>query len=116
MFAGVQKPPPPETHSDPAFTRSPVEQRLVRALAWRKSASATRTSMLHIAAKALTTAGARDEASDAALERMALAAPLSVKERLLARLVRLALESTNENSRSQLRWLASPILLISRTV
>jgi acyl-CoA hydrolase len=72
---------------------TPVEQRLVRALAWLKSATATRAGMARTALAAIAGPGA-DPACDAALERMALATPNGLRQRLYARLLRLALART----------------------
>lgn len=67
-----------------------VEQRLVRALAWLKSNTATRGRTLRTIARALASRGAVD---DEALARMDLAAPRSLSDRLFARLVTHALRS-----------------------
>jgi hypothetical protein len=72
---------------------TPIEQRLVRALAWLKSATATRAGMARTALAAIAGPGA-DPACDAALERMALATPNGLRQRLYARLLRLALART----------------------
>ena len=68
-----------------------VEQRLVRALGWLKSATATRGGKLRTIASALVYGGAADPA---ALERMGLASPTGVGEKLTARLMALALSRT----------------------
>lgn len=70
---------------------TPVEQRLVRALAWLKKHTATRGRLLRTAAAAVVSRGAED---DEALARMGLAAPSSAKERLYARLLVHALRRT----------------------
>jgi hypothetical protein len=75
---------------------TPVEQRLVRALAWLKSATATRAGTARTALAALGPAGGRDDGHGAAVERMQLATPRGVRERLYARLVLLALEKTRD--------------------
>src|SRR5688572_19743909 len=83
---------------------TPVEQRLVRALAWLKGATATRGAKLRTLAAALASTAPRDEASRArdaeALARMELAAPASFGERLEARLLRLALARTVAHDRT----------------
>ncbi|MEG3791382.1 acetyl-CoA hydrolase/transferase C-terminal domain-containing protein [Lysobacter sp. CCNWLW3] len=68
-----------------------VEQRLVRALGWLKAATASRGGKLATIARAL--AGARGDDAEA-LARMDLAAPAGLGERLLARLLALALRET----------------------
>jgi acyl-CoA hydrolase len=70
-----------------------VEQRLVRALGWLRRATATRRGKLATIAKALLR-GAPDDT--AALQRMELAAPRGIGERLYARLVRLALQESRQ--------------------
>lgn len=70
---------------------TPVEQRLVRALGWLKSATATRGGKLQTIAKAIFSSGAEDSE---ALQRMDLANPQGLTEKLEARLVSLALRET----------------------
>ena len=70
---------------------TPVEQRLLRALGWLKSATATRGGKLRTVAKALLQTGSQDSE---ALQRMDLANPRNFGERLEARLVALALRET----------------------
>ncbi|WP_337245911.1 acetyl-CoA hydrolase/transferase C-terminal domain-containing protein [Luteimonas sp. gir] len=65
-----------------------VEQRLLPALAWLKSASATRAGKLRTVLAALREGRTGDTA---ALQRMALDAPRGLQERLLARLLALGL-------------------------
>ena len=68
-----------------------VEQRLVKALGWLKASTTTRGGKLRTLLRAL----AAGKASDGeALERMALAQPQSITERLEARLLALALRET----------------------
>lgn len=69
-----------------------VEQRLVRALGWLKSATATRGGKLRALVAALTQGGATDTE---ALARMQLASPKGFGEKLSARLVALALARTS---------------------
>jgi hypothetical protein len=69
---------------------TPVEQRLVRALGWLKSATATTPGKLRTVASALMESAADPEA----LQRMGLAEPKGFGEKLEARLVRLALTKT----------------------
>jgi len=69
---------------------TPVEQRLVRALAWLKARTASRRGKLATVAAALFEGGDDREA----LARMALADPRGAGERLQARLLRLALRRT----------------------
>jgi acyl-CoA hydrolase len=74
---------------------TPVEQDLVRALAWLKSATATPVSTLRTIAAALATRRTGDtgsNASKAALQHMSLSTPRNVRERLYGRLILLALE------------------------
>ena len=68
-----------------------VEQRLVKALGWLKTRTATRTGLLRTIGSALSTRGADDEE---ALRRMQLHAPSGLAERINARLLRLALRRT----------------------
>ncbi|RNF85917.1 acetyl-CoA hydrolase/transferase C-terminal domain-containing protein [Montanilutibacter psychrotolerans] len=70
-----------------------VEQRLVKALGWLKAHTTNRTGKLRTVARALLGGGTagRDEA---AFERMALAAPHGLTERLEARLLALGLRET----------------------
>jgi acyl-CoA hydrolase len=68
-----------------------VEQRLVRALGWLKRATASRSGRLGTLWAALRDKG---DADDEALQRMALAAPRGLSERLHARLLRHALRVT----------------------
>ena len=68
-----------------------VEQRLVKALGWLKTRTATTGGKLRTIATALASSGARDEA---ALRRMRLDAPANVGERLYAMLLALALRRT----------------------
>ena len=68
-----------------------VEQRLVKALGWLKTRTATRMRLLRIIGTALFAPGGDD---DAAMERMRLHAPSNVSGRLYARLLALALRRT----------------------
>ena len=68
-----------------------VEQRLVKALGWLKTRTATTGGRLRTIAVALASSGTRDEA---ALRRMRLYAPANVGERLYAMLLALALRRT----------------------
>ena len=70
---------------------TPVEQRLVRALAWLKRSTATTPAKLWTIARALGTRG-RDDTE--ALARMDLQAPRGIAERLERRLLSLALRET----------------------
>ena len=70
---------------------TPVEERLVRALAWLKSNTASLGSKLHTIASALFSPGARD---NEALDRMDMSTASSLAERLNARLITLALNKT----------------------
>jgi acyl-CoA hydrolase len=70
---------------------SPVEQRLARALGWLKRATATRRGLLRTMAAAF---GESSPFDPEALARMQLDAPRGVKQRISARLVRLALRRT----------------------
>ena len=72
---------------------TPVEQRLVAALAWLQAATATRAHRLRTVLAALAPNDHRD---DEALQRMGLAATGSIGERLEARLLRLALARTRD--------------------
>jgi acyl-CoA hydrolase len=65
-----------------------VEQRLVKALSWLKTNTATRGAKLRTIAASLFSGGASDHE---ALQRMALDAPNGITERLYARLLRHAL-------------------------
>lgn len=69
---------------------TPVEQRLVKALGWLKSATATRGGKLRTVLRALGSQALDGEA----LQRMALDAPRGIGERLEARLLSLALRET----------------------
>lgn len=69
---------------------TPVEQRLVKALGWLKSNTATRGAKLRTVWRALS---ARTDDSEA-LERMGLSSPSGFGERLEAKLVSLALAAT----------------------
>jgi acyl-CoA hydrolase len=70
---------------------TPVEQRLVRALAWLKQGTATAPGKLATVARALF-AGNADDAE--AMQRMGLAAPGGLAAQLEARLLSLALRET----------------------
>ncbi len=70
---------------------TPVEERLVRALGWLKSATSTRTGKVRTIAAALTKSGGVDRE---ALQRMGVARPANFGEKLLARLLSLALRET----------------------
>ena len=70
---------------------TPAEQRLVRALGWLKSATATRTARWRTLATALLH-GSNDDPE--ALQRMRLQEPGNFREKFLARLVALALAKT----------------------
>ncbi len=70
---------------------TPVEQRLVRALGWLKRETATTPGKLTAIAKAMS---AGDAGDDEALQRMGLAAPANLQERIEARLLSLALQQT----------------------
>ena len=72
---------------------TPVEQRLVRALAWLKSATASRGGKLRTIAKALS--GTRAARDAEALARMDLSAPRGLGQWLEQRLVSLALARTH---------------------
>jgi len=69
---------------------TPVEQRLVKALAWLKSNTATRGAKLRTVWRALS---ARNDDIEA-LQRMGLSSPSGFGERLEAKLVSLALSAT----------------------
>ncbi|MBO9717037.1 MAG: acetyl-CoA hydrolase [Pseudoxanthomonas sp.] len=71
---------------------TPVEQRIVRALAWLQSNTATPVAKLRIVLQALVRAPACSD--DEALQRMELHAPAGAAARLEARLLRLALART----------------------
>lgn len=71
-----------------------VEERLVRALAWLKAATATRGGKWKTALRALTHGSIADPA---AMERMQLAAPRGAGQWLQARLLRLALGETTRD-------------------
>lgn len=68
-----------------------TEQRLVRALSWLKANTASRGDKLRTVMRALSTRPPHDAS---ALTRMDLAAPHGIGERLMARLLRLALAET----------------------
>ena len=70
---------------------TPVEQRLLPALGWLKRQTASRRGTLATVTRALLSRGGTDEE---ALRRMALDAPATVRERLEARLLALALRET----------------------
>ena len=74
---------------------TPVEQQLVRALEWLKSATARPAGKLSTILVALLSAGAAAPGEDDAIERMALSRPDSLAARIEARLLRLALRRTN---------------------
>jgi acyl-CoA hydrolase len=76
---------------------TPVEQRLVKALTWLKANTATRGAKLATIAKALFGLRAAAPGDLAALERMTLHSPKTLGERMLARLISLAL--THSDSR-----------------
>lgn len=67
---------------------TPVEQRLVKALGWLRRATGNRRGKLKTIAAALLDDGTNDTE---ALARMGLTQPITLRERLLARLLRLAL-------------------------
>ncbi len=69
-----------------------VEQRLARALAWLKAATATTAGRLRTIAQALTHGGGDDDTE--ALQRMDLVQPTRWRDRLARRLLRLALART----------------------
>jgi hypothetical protein len=71
---------------------TPVEQRLVKALGWLKSATSTRIGMLRTMVSAVR--NSVSEPDHEALQRMALETPRGLRERLAARLVALALQRT----------------------
>ena len=68
-----------------------LEQRIVRALQWLKANTAGTPAKLRTIAAALVSGGSDDAE---AMQRMQLAAPSGMKERLTARLLRLALRRT----------------------
>jgi acyl-CoA hydrolase len=70
---------------------SDVEQRLARALGWLRRATATRGGSINCVLRALT---ASSDTDPEAMTRMRLDAPASLRERLSARLVALALRET----------------------
>lgn len=70
---------------------TPVEQRLVKALGWLKQSTATPLGKARTIAAALLQGGSTD---DEAMARMDLATPASIKHRLEARLLALALRRT----------------------
>ena len=70
---------------------TPVEQHLVRALGWLKSATGTRLGKLRTIASALVPSAMPSGDSLAALDRMALSAPRGPAEWIEARLLQLAL-------------------------
>lgn len=72
---------------------TPVEQRLVRALGWLKARTQTRGDRVRTVLKALARGG-RSGGDQDALERMQLAAPRGLGERIEARLLDLALRET----------------------
>ncbi len=74
---------------------TPVEQQLVRALEWLKSATARPAGMVSTILVALLSAGAAAPGEDDAIERMALSRPDSLAARIEARFLRLALRRTN---------------------
>lgn len=76
---------------------TPVEQRLARALGWLKRHTATRGAMLRTLASALLKTP--DTSDDEAMQRMDLATPRGIGERVTARLLRLALASTRADAR-----------------
>lgn len=69
---------------------TPVEERLVKALAWLKANTATRGAKLRTVWRALSTRADDTEA----LQRMGLSSPSGFGERLEAKLVTLALTAT----------------------
>jgi hypothetical protein len=71
---------------------TPVEQRLVKALAWLKSSGATRRGKLATVLRALAPQSGHGDAE--AMQRMALERPRGFGARLQARLLRLALAKT----------------------
>lgn len=71
---------------------TPIEQRLIPALARLRAAAASRRATLALAAAGIT--GTPDPAETACLERMRLAAPASLKERLTALFLRGALRTS----------------------
>ena len=73
---------------------TPVEQWLVRALEWLKSATATPAGKAATIARSLLPAAAPGDDDFAALDRMALSAPRGIGEWIEARLLRLALRRT----------------------
>ncbi|NYZ62405.1 acetyl-CoA hydrolase/transferase C-terminal domain-containing protein [Luteimonas deserti] len=75
----------------------PLEQRLLQALSWLKGETATRRGKLRTIVAALRHGGARDLP---ALQRMALDAPASLRERLMARLLGFALDRTAGRTRA----------------
>src|SRR5207342_588011 len=72
---------------------TPVEQRLVKALAWLKAATASRGGKLRTVLRASISAAAHDRES---LQRMGLLAPRGIAETLEARLLALALRETSD--------------------
>ncbi len=72
-----------------------VEQQLVRALGWLKSATARPAGKLLTIIGTLLSAGATAPGEDDAIERMALSRPDSLASRIEARLLRLALRRTS---------------------
>lgn len=77
---------------------TPVEQRLVEALAWLKAETATRGGKLRTVLRAIASSGAGDAG---AMERMQLDAPDTLADRLEARLLALALRQTAPGSDSR---------------
>ncbi len=71
---------------------TPVEERLVRALDWLKSNTASTGAKLGTVAKAMTSSGTDDTE---AMERMGLSKPDTLSDRIEARLLRLALRNTS---------------------
>lgn len=74
---------------------TPIEQRLVSALSWLKAHMASRTRMIGAIWASLGRTPVDDQ-TDAALERMRLLSPRSLKERLYRRLLRLALRRSRQ--------------------
>ncbi|MDQ3510419.1 MAG: acetyl-CoA hydrolase, partial [Pseudomonadota bacterium] len=70
---------------------TPVEQRLVEALAWLKANTVTPGRKLRTVLRAITSTGAGDAE---AITRMQLGAPKALGDRLQARLLALALRQT----------------------
>jgi acyl-CoA hydrolase len=72
-----------------------VEQRLVRALSWLQARTDTRRGRMAILFSVLAPQAPRD---DEALDRMGLARPSGLRERVYARLLSLALATTGRNA------------------